>query len=177
MESNDFGLDWQAFRNGKTIGTLAWVFHVQSTGILSRPLDQLLHYPVPKKPIENFSLHVRNPLVLPIRCLFQHMDSDANDFTGNHGDELYRRSAGVPQETHYRHGCYIHPKYDGEKYSAHSCFVRALSHPPPSPPLSLASHLLLLPSLFSFLFPITNPFHPSASQEQRQPKPSPGPSQ
>ncbi|KIJ92959.1 hypothetical protein K443DRAFT_684887 [Laccaria amethystina LaAM-08-1] len=47
----------RAFRNGKTIGTLAWVFHVQSTGILSRPLDQLLHYPVPKKPIENFSLH------------------------------------------------------------------------------------------------------------------------
>ncbi|EDR06539.1 uncharacterized protein LACBIDRAFT_300039 [Laccaria bicolor S238N-H82] len=47
----------EVFRNGKTLGTPAWVLHVQSTGILSRPPDQLLHHPVPKKPIENFSPH------------------------------------------------------------------------------------------------------------------------
>ncbi|KAJ3510240.1 hypothetical protein NLJ89_g4795 [Agrocybe chaxingu] len=47
----------QAVKTGKTIGTLAWLFHVQSTGILARPLDQLLHYPVPKRPIEGFSHH------------------------------------------------------------------------------------------------------------------------
>ncbi|EDR06414.1 uncharacterized protein LACBIDRAFT_300036 [Laccaria bicolor S238N-H82] len=69
----------RAFRNGKTIGTLAWVFHVQSTGILSRPLDQLLHYPVPKKPIENFSLHVRSSF--PTVYVPQYMECDANDFT------------------------------------------------------------------------------------------------
>ena len=51
-------------------------------------------------------------------------------------------------------------------------FVRALS-----PPSSLPSHLLFLPSLFSSLFPITNPFHSSACQEQNQPKLSPGLSQ
>ncbi|KAF8888696.1 hypothetical protein CPB84DRAFT_1749431 [Gymnopilus junonius] len=48
----------QAVRQAKTIGTLAWLFHVQSTGIFSRPLDQLMHYPVPKRPIEGFDQHV-----------------------------------------------------------------------------------------------------------------------
>jgi hypothetical protein len=46
-------------RTHKTIGTLAWLFHAQSTGILARPLDQLLHYPVPHRPIEGFDKHVR----------------------------------------------------------------------------------------------------------------------
>ncbi|KAF9480753.1 hypothetical protein BDN70DRAFT_856332 [Pholiota conissans] len=47
----------RAVRTQKTIGTLAWLFHVQSTGVLTRPLDQLLHYPVPKRIIEGFSNH------------------------------------------------------------------------------------------------------------------------
>lgn len=45
-------------RAGKTIGTLAWLFNVQATGTLSRPVDQLLHYPIPRKPVEGFSSHV-----------------------------------------------------------------------------------------------------------------------
>ena len=52
-----------------------------------------------------------------------------------------------------------------------------LLFPSPSSPLSPASHLLFLPSLFSSLFQITNLFHSSACREQKQPKPSPGPSQ
>ncbi|KAF9263292.1 hypothetical protein L218DRAFT_340370 [Marasmius fiardii PR-910] len=48
---------FQAAKMKKTIGTLQWLFHVQSTGVLSRPLDQLLHYPFPSKPIENFTSH------------------------------------------------------------------------------------------------------------------------
>ncbi|SJK97533.1 uncharacterized protein ARMOST_00785 [Armillaria ostoyae] len=47
-----------AVRAGKTIGTLAWLFNVQATGTLSRPLDQLLHYPIPRKPVEGFSSHI-----------------------------------------------------------------------------------------------------------------------
>ncbi|KIY43340.1 hypothetical protein FISHEDRAFT_78219 [Fistulina hepatica ATCC 64428] len=31
----------------KLVGSLQWLLHVQTTGILSSPLDQLLHYPVP----------------------------------------------------------------------------------------------------------------------------------
>ena len=66
----------QAFQNGNTNRTLAWVFRVQSTGTLSRPSD-----PVLKKPIEKFSLQVCG--LLPIRYLSQYMDSDSNDFTAN----------------------------------------------------------------------------------------------
>ncbi|PBK74517.1 hypothetical protein ARMSODRAFT_952169 [Armillaria solidipes] len=49
---------FKAVRAGKTIGTLAWLFNVQATGTLSRPLDQLLHYPIPRKPVEGFSSHI-----------------------------------------------------------------------------------------------------------------------
>lgn len=48
----------KALASGKTIGTLAWLFYVEQTGILSRPRDQLLHYPVRDKPIQGFSDHV-----------------------------------------------------------------------------------------------------------------------
>ncbi|OCH87294.1 hypothetical protein OBBRIDRAFT_837516 [Obba rivulosa] len=48
----------KAYRLNKTIGTLPWLWYVRSTGTLSNPLSQLLHYPLPKKPIEGFSSHV-----------------------------------------------------------------------------------------------------------------------
>ncbi|KAF6753920.1 hypothetical protein DFP72DRAFT_1010370 [Ephemerocybe angulata] len=48
----------RAFRGGKTIGTLAWLYHVQATGVVSRPMDQLLHYPVPERRVEGFGGHV-----------------------------------------------------------------------------------------------------------------------
>ncbi|KAG6853738.1 hypothetical protein C0991_001873 [Blastosporella zonata] len=47
----------QAVRHVKTIGTLPWVFHVHATGTLSAPMDQLLWYPIPRRPIEGFSGH------------------------------------------------------------------------------------------------------------------------
>ena len=139
--------------NGKTIGTLACVFHVQSTGSLSRPLDQLLHYPVPKTPIENFSLHVRSLLpLLSLRYLSQYMDYNANDFTGNHGNELYRRSPGASQETHYRYGCHIHLKYEGETTG----LIAALYVPfPLLSPLPLLLPFFLLLPIFS-----SSPFLP-----------------
>ncbi|KAK0225943.1 hypothetical protein IW262DRAFT_726268 [Armillaria fumosa] len=49
---------FKAVRAGKMIGTLAWLFNVQVTGTLSRPVDQLLHYPITRKPIEGFSSHI-----------------------------------------------------------------------------------------------------------------------
>ncbi|KAJ3936502.1 MAG: hypothetical protein NXY57DRAFT_885636, partial [Lentinula lateritia] len=48
---------YRAARAGKTIASLSWIFHVLSIGILTPPLDQLLHYPIPKKPIEGFYTH------------------------------------------------------------------------------------------------------------------------
>ncbi|KAF6753931.1 hypothetical protein DFP72DRAFT_795641, partial [Ephemerocybe angulata] len=42
----------------ETIGTLAWLYHVQATGVVSRPMDQLLHYPVPERRVEGFGGHV-----------------------------------------------------------------------------------------------------------------------
>lgn len=48
----------RALAKGKTIGTLAWFLYVDKTGIISRPRDQLLHYPVRPEPIPGFEHHV-----------------------------------------------------------------------------------------------------------------------
>ena len=52
--------------------------------------------------------------VLAIRYLSQCMDYDASDLTGNHGNELYRRSPGVPQETHHRQSATFTPNMTGK---------------------------------------------------------------
>ncbi|KDQ07132.1 hypothetical protein BOTBODRAFT_616780 [Botryobasidium botryosum FD-172 SS1] len=44
----------RALKVHKTIGTLAWLFHVEQTGRLTAPVDRLLHFPVPRDPIEGF---------------------------------------------------------------------------------------------------------------------------
>ncbi|VDB95817.1 unnamed protein product [Peniophora sp. CBMAI 1063] len=44
----------QAVRAKKTVGSLAWLFYVQSTGALVSPIDQLLHFPIPKNPVAGF---------------------------------------------------------------------------------------------------------------------------
>ena len=44
----------KAIREKKMVGSLAWLFHVQSTGALVSPIDQLLHFPIPKSPVEGF---------------------------------------------------------------------------------------------------------------------------
>ncbi|KAF7361822.1 hypothetical protein MVEN_00526500 [Mycena venus] len=47
-----------AITKGKIVGTLNWLFYVHATGILSSPMDQLLHYPVRKvPPLHNFARH------------------------------------------------------------------------------------------------------------------------
>ncbi|CDO76219.1 hypothetical protein BN946_scf184894.g8 [Trametes cinnabarina] len=48
----------KAYKNKLTIGTLAWLWYVRATGTLTRPADQLLHYPIPDKPAEGFSKEV-----------------------------------------------------------------------------------------------------------------------
>ncbi|KAI0056886.1 hypothetical protein BV25DRAFT_1813329 [Artomyces pyxidatus] len=47
----------QAMNERKLIGSLTWVFHVESTGSISPPSHQLLHYPIPKRPLEGFADH------------------------------------------------------------------------------------------------------------------------
>ena len=53
----------RAYRAGKTVGTLAWVYHCQSVGAVTRPLDQLLHFPLPRGGIPGFMGHVRGFLL------------------------------------------------------------------------------------------------------------------
>ncbi|KAI0328357.1 hypothetical protein GY45DRAFT_1326498 [Cubamyces sp. BRFM 1775] len=48
----------KAYKNRLTIGTLAWLWYVRASGTLTRPADQLLHYPIPDKPAEGFSKEV-----------------------------------------------------------------------------------------------------------------------
>ncbi|KAJ7178477.1 hypothetical protein C8R43DRAFT_1117863 [Mycena crocata] len=48
---------FKALDEGKAIGTINWVFYVHATGVLSSPMDQLLHYPTRKTPIKDFSKH------------------------------------------------------------------------------------------------------------------------
>ena len=38
----------------KTIGTLAWLFNVQKSGVVTRPEDQLIHFPTYDYPIKGF---------------------------------------------------------------------------------------------------------------------------
>ncbi|GBE78793.1 hypothetical protein SCP_0116860 [Sparassis crispa] len=47
----------KAFKAKKTIGSMTWLWHVRSTGALSRPTDKLLHYPIPKGAPEGFAEH------------------------------------------------------------------------------------------------------------------------
>ncbi|KAL1658835.1 hypothetical protein GGF50DRAFT_66503 [Schizophyllum commune] len=46
---------FQVARARKTIGTLDWVFFVLGTGQLTSPGDRLIHYPVPRRPIEEMA--------------------------------------------------------------------------------------------------------------------------
>ncbi|KAH9892440.1 hypothetical protein C8Q73DRAFT_698027 [Cubamyces lactineus] len=48
----------KAYKRKLTIGTLAWLWYVRASGTLTRPADQLLHYPIPDKPAEGFSNEV-----------------------------------------------------------------------------------------------------------------------
>ncbi|KAJ7680410.1 BRCT domain-containing protein, partial [Mycena polygramma] len=48
---------FKATEDGKIVGTINWVFYVHATGVLSSPMDQLLHYPVRRVALENFSTH------------------------------------------------------------------------------------------------------------------------
>ncbi|KAI0630063.1 hypothetical protein C8Q77DRAFT_1063909 [Trametes polyzona] len=48
----------KAYKRRLTIGTLAWLWYVRASGTLTRPADQLLHYPIPDKPAEGFSKEV-----------------------------------------------------------------------------------------------------------------------
>ncbi|GJJ08989.1 hypothetical protein Clacol_003210 [Clathrus columnatus] len=47
----------RALSKGKTIGSLAWFLYVDKIRIISRPRDQLLHYPIRSKPIPGFEHH------------------------------------------------------------------------------------------------------------------------
>ncbi|KAF8150492.1 hypothetical protein K438DRAFT_1865499 [Mycena galopus ATCC 62051] len=49
---------YRAWRTGKTIGTLSWLLHAHATGVMSSPMDQLLHFPVPLGKVEGFDTHI-----------------------------------------------------------------------------------------------------------------------
>ncbi|KAJ7496784.1 BRCT domain-containing protein [Mycena latifolia] len=48
---------FKAWREGKKMGTLSWLLSVQVTSIFTSPLDQLLHFPIPRGPVEGFDKH------------------------------------------------------------------------------------------------------------------------
>ncbi|KAI0744292.1 hypothetical protein C8Q80DRAFT_889499 [Daedaleopsis nitida] len=48
----------KAYQQKKTIGTLAWLWYVRASGVLTRPADQLLHYPTPDHPADGFDKEV-----------------------------------------------------------------------------------------------------------------------
>lgn len=56
----------QAAQARKTIGTMAWLFLVQSSGVFTNPMDQLLHFPVPKRQIDGFANQVRHNITFEI---------------------------------------------------------------------------------------------------------------
>ena len=106
----------QGVSGRKLIGSLTWLFHVQSTSTIGTPTAQLLHYPIPKKPIEGFSAHVR-AVGLSSQTEF------SSGGVGDHGNELYWRRARLSQEADRADGRDIYSKHVWQKYCAHSCMV------------------------------------------------------
>ncbi|KAG8903530.1 hypothetical protein FRB99_003161 [Tulasnella sp. 403] len=53
-DDNICDADVLAIERGILIGTVAWVFYVEQMGRITRPLDRLLHFPVPQYPIKGF---------------------------------------------------------------------------------------------------------------------------
>jgi hypothetical protein len=45
----------QAIKTGKTVGTLMWFYYVLRVGRLTSPMDELLHYPVPRDGVTGFA--------------------------------------------------------------------------------------------------------------------------
>lgn len=44
----------KACRNGKDVGNLSWLFHLITHNEWTSPLRRLLHYPIPREPLEGF---------------------------------------------------------------------------------------------------------------------------
>ncbi|KAF7350976.1 Brct domain containing protein [Mycena sanguinolenta] len=49
---------YEAYNAGKIIGTLSWLLNAHVTGVQTSPVDQILHYPVPKGNVEGFEKHL-----------------------------------------------------------------------------------------------------------------------
>ncbi|KAF7362376.1 hypothetical protein MVEN_00584400 [Mycena venus] len=49
---------FKAWRVGKLIGTLSWLLNAHVTGINSSPMDQILHFPIPRGNVEGFDKQV-----------------------------------------------------------------------------------------------------------------------
>ncbi|KAJ6497507.1 hypothetical protein C8R45DRAFT_129169 [Mycena sanguinolenta] len=49
---------YEAYNAGKIIGTLSWLLNAHITGVQTSPMDQILHYPVPKGNVEGFETHL-----------------------------------------------------------------------------------------------------------------------
>ncbi len=93
----------KAYKRKMTIGTLAWLWYVRASGTLTRPADQLLHYPIPDKPAEGFVKEV----ALPPACY--HDPKDANrGRPGYHCHKLHWQGSRVPEETHHADGWRVH---------------------------------------------------------------------
>ena len=98
--------DWEDDRNPHT-GVPRSVY-----GYPLPTIGPTLAFPHAEKPHRNF--FPTCTYLLTIRYLSQCMDYDASDLTGNHGNELYRRSPGEPQETHHRQGATFTPNMTGK---------------------------------------------------------------
>jgi hypothetical protein len=46
---------FQSIKLGKTVGTLMWFYYVLRVGRLTSPMDELLHYPVPRDGVTGFA--------------------------------------------------------------------------------------------------------------------------
>lgn len=59
----------QAVRDRKLVGSLTWLFHVQNTGAMTAPTDQLVHFPIPRKKLEGFEKQASSGTDFLAACL------------------------------------------------------------------------------------------------------------
>ena len=91
---------------------------MESTGTIGTPTAQLLHYPIPKKPIEGFSAHVRVLISSQFKC------GRLSRGAGDHGHELHRGRSRLLEKADWAYGRNLYAEHVREKHGAHSRVVR-----------------------------------------------------
>jgi hypothetical protein len=107
---------FQAIKTGKTVGTLMWFYYVLRVGRLTSPMDELLHYPVPRDGVTGFAGLVS---LVTIRCFGgRYRDRPPFHLAENRHHKLHRRLERIPEKAHHRDGRNVDERHGQDRKHA-----------------------------------------------------------